>query len=75
MTDVDAIMTCSESLLDPGRCCWPKCGATATLAVLISAAIDGQLSEHTRCSLHLGVNVAVKPLVWDPLWGPRGTVS
>lgn len=64
----DGIGTCADSLLEPGICCWPYCRNRAGYAVLIDSVTG--LAEHTRCLDHLGVNVAVKPLQWDPLWGP-----
>lgn len=59
------IRTCSATLTTPGRCC--VCLEPATLAIL-----SQDLIEHTRCDRHPGGDpLAVKPLVWDPVWGPR----
>lgn len=56
------IRTCSDSLLDPGKCC--VCRKPATVAVLTA-----DLTEHTRCQRHIA-GVASKPLVWSPDWAP-----
>lgn len=69
MTDrAPEVMTCAESLTNPGTCCKEGCTATATWATL-----DETLTEHTRCGDHLwdgGPRLAAKRLNWDPLWGP-----
>ena len=59
------IRTCSATLTTPGLCC--VCLSPANFAVLTQ-----DLTEHTRCDRHADGNLlAVKPLVWDPVWGPR----
>lgn len=54
------IRTCSDSLLNPGKCC--VCNAHATVAVLTK-----DMTEHTRCQLHQ-TGIATKALKWDPMW-------
>lgn len=69
----DDIHTCSASLLTPGVCCFSICTQRASQAVLI--AQHGHLVEQARCHVHVHDHhesfVGVKPLAWDPAWGPK----